>query len=222
MSDSWPTVNALVTVQVLEDGTGERASRIEDADGCTLTVAAPERPGALVAGLPEGEVMVRWTGIRGVHELPAQVVEERRGVPRLWVLRPSGEVRVAQRRRFARAQVSVDVSLVARDAAPAPVLTARSVDLSEGGVRCRLTTAPPPPGSRVTAHLTLDGTVVRLAGRVLKGLVVELPGQPGSPAARREHEVVVEFDEDERAADVVRKFVFRQQLLARRTAERSW
>jgi hypothetical protein len=128
------SVNALVAVRLAEHDT-EYSSRIEDIDGDTLIVAAP--PGANAALLASGErdVELSWVTPRGRHEQLCALLEHiNNGGLKQWRLRPTGTAKLIQRRRYVRVPAALAVLLVM----PGEVLTATTVDVSEGGFRVRM------------------------------------------------------------------------------------
>lgn len=200
-----PDVNTLVRVAMGEEST-LLPSRIEEVDGDEIVVAAPAYVGDLEDPAIGDVISVYWTQSRGVCSLPAQFVGVERNHIKLWRLRPAGALEIVQRRRYTRVEAAGAVSLV--DNGVDVVRVGWMVDLGEGGVRCRLA-----PGAFIAEHpvecrLSLDGELVFVPGTVLRSE----PGTTGS------EEVIVTFDAENPACNKVRKFVFAQQVLARRVA----
>ncbi len=198
-----PEVNTLVRVAVGEEST-LLPSRIEEVSDGEITVAAPAYVGDLEDPAVGDIISVYWTHSRGVCSLPAEFVSAERSHIKLWRLRPAGALEVVQRRRYTRVQAAGAVSLV--DSGVDVVRVGWMIDLGEGGIRCRLA-----PGSFAAEHpvecrLSLDGELVVVPGTVLRS----------EPSADGSEEVIVTFDVENAACNKVRKFVFSQQLLARR------
>lgn len=210
------------------------ASRVEDVRPATpgrpvqFLVAAPtylgdllddpgDVPGPAGAEPVDGEVWVMsWVSDRARWELPVcrSSGEPGRG-PRSWWLTPAGPVRRRQRRRFFRAPCGAAVELD-QLSEPFRTLTGRTVDLSEGGVRCLL---PLPdgdvaPGTRVLVRLSLAGV-----DGVLGAVVLRSRRPPRTSRVAGVHrEVAIAFDDPERHGDAVRRIVVRSQLRSRRLA----
>jgi hypothetical protein len=214
-----PPLNSLVRV-VLAD-TEERPSRVEAADGGLLTVAAPWHPAAL-APAPGEALAVRWASVRGIHEIAAILVAvERENALALWRVQTEGEVRILQRRRFVRVDAIAPVTVVPMNAdadctnQPQPVL-GTIVNLSEGGARCRvegltaLAAAGLAEDGEVEVRISLGAVVIRVVGIVVR-VIPDAPWTPKDAA-----EVVVSFEAPDHAADLIRRFVLTQQVLARR------
>ena len=205
-----PPTNALLLLDigrpdsVLAEGAPSRVEGVEEGD---LLVAAPGFQGdldAVVAGLP---VRVRWTGPRGMHSLDTSLVSVVRGPVTRWRIQAQGPVQVVQRRNYVRAPLSTPVSLVPVDATIAPVTSGWLIDISEGGLRIGVDGPELPDGTAFEAWLELDGMPVTVLGNVLR---TEL--RDGPP---KRQEIVVLIDAG-RHADLIRRVVLRQQLLARR------
>ena len=221
-----PHVNSLVRVAVDPEDLQGYPSRVEAVAtaalaavsaelgtvgvvGSRLAVAAPSFAGDLLTadeGLP---VLVRWTVKNGVASVQAELERVEHGEVTTWVVRVTSAVEHLQRRRFARARATTPLHLVPLRDAPSPVLPGWVSDLSEGGLRGRVT-GKVTPGERVTAHVQLDELHLRTIGEVLD---IRASGRHG------ELEVVVRFEEPVREEDLIRRWVLRQQVLARRTME---
>src|SRR2546421_1253459 len=115
MSHPLPSLNTLVRVVVA--GVAELPTRVEEHTDGVLGVAAP----GLVAGMdppgPGDPIELRWTSIRGLCALPAQVRSINRGCPPVWLIEPAGPVRIIQRRRFVRADSGAPLTIVPMTAA---------------------------------------------------------------------------------------------------------
>jgi hypothetical protein len=192
-----PEVNQLVDVW----GGWHRwlPSRVEDdADG-VLVVSAPTLPGG-VRPDPGDRVSLRWLSRRGIGEVNGELVRRSWRPIESWWVRPIGVPMVTQRRRYARATVTIPVS-VELDLEPEhePV-HGTTVDIGEGGVHC---IARGLDGIVIGEglHLTLDIDGKRLVagGQVLRT----------NPLQNGFRSFVVRFDAlDRRDADHIRRFVF--------------
>ncbi len=204
----WLNTPVLVSVPGVEH---ELRSRVEDVRG-ELVVIAAVRPGRR-GRAGEGEILsLAWAmPPRGLVTTSCVLEQVEETTPPLWVLRPFGEMRRLQRRRFTRADVSSKVALsglVPMASPPAEwVATGTLGDLGEGGARILLDT-----GQRVPA--VLDCLVVDL---LVDGEVLVTPATVvGREAlAHGRHQVRVEFHLTERESGRVRRAVMQRQLEAR-------
>jgi hypothetical protein len=192
---------------LLVDATsGVRLSTLVDDDvapDCLLVQPPLGTGGVQVAPLPAGSpLLLCWSTASGRHELDAVLVEVRRDRVPLWRLAAHGETRTTQLRRYARAADSLQGELTrGRDTWPAVVS-----DLSEGGARALVPDASGlAVGDTVLLYLTLDGQRLQLPGRLL----------PFVPAQVGRTELRLEFEGIGRAADLLRRRVFEQQVRAR-------
>jgi hypothetical protein len=215
-----PALNSLVRVVLADEE--ERPSRVESHDGGLLTVAAPWHAATLApqAGEP---LSIRWPSVRGICEVGATLVAvDRENAVPLWRVQPEGEVRILQRRRFVRADASAPVTV-----APIPENTetgriepvmATLSNLSEGGARCRVEgiTALEKAGlvedGAIEMRLSLGAAIVHVVGVVIR----ITPDVPWTPKDRAE--IVAAFEAPDQAADLIRRYVLNQQVLARRAA----
>jgi PilZ domain len=223
-----PTINLLVRLTRLTAGSpavSELASRVEDVRPGSLgrrarfLVAAPGYPGDLLDPLPGERWLLSWVTERARWELPVHRAEAPpeagRTGPRAWWLTPAGPVERRQRRRFYRAPCGVPVELDLLSE-PFRTLSGRTLDVSEGGLRCLV---PLPEGDvpehvRVLVRVGLDGIEGALGGVVLRS---RRPARTGRVAGGH-RELAVAFDEPERSGDAVRQVVARLQHRARRLA----
>jgi hypothetical protein len=204
--DPLPAVNELIEVSIL--GGESHRSRVEDVDGDTVTVAAPLN--LKVEDLPGiGDlVTIRWSaGARGRYAAPARIVEfVRGGVPR-WITRPTGTVVVEQSRQFVRGGGGEPVVLLRQGQDDTSPVQGHVADLSEGGLRARFTDLEGAVGDTVVVTLTLDGETIDATGQIHR--TTRDHGEPGV-------QVVVVLDLPERQAQLVRRYVMKHQLAARR------
>ncbi|HEY0357858.1 MAG TPA: PilZ domain-containing protein [Mycobacteriales bacterium] len=215
-----PPVNSLVRVVLADDE--ERPSRVESDDDGLLTVAAPWHAATIApeAGEP---LAIRWATVRGVCEVAASLVavEWEQKVP-LWRVQVTGEIRIVQRRRFVRADASAPVTVAPvptdPDAERIEPVMATLTNLSEGGARCRVDniTALEKAGlvqdGGIELRLSLGAAIVHVVGEVVR-ITPDVPWSPKDCA-----EIVAAFEAPDQAADLIRRFVLHQQVLARRAA----
>lgn len=217
MTEPMPEVNAPVSVTV--DG-ADFDSRIALIDEKVVVVAAPLHESAEPPELGT-LVMVGWgAGARGRYIMDTRLRSTARveGVPiRCWTLSIEAEPELHQRRRFVRAGGGEPVRVRARERDA--VLSGSAIDVSEGGVRVRfrITDATPgddrwprlADGEAVTAVIQLDDDMLDADGNVLRTI---------EDAESKTVDMIVTLDLSERQAELVRRYVMRQQILARRAA----
>jgi hypothetical protein len=203
---SIPDLNQLVDLRLV-DGR-EYPSRIEDLSATVWSLAAPFG-GGLEPPANGSALEVHWTGVRGQYVAPVRLLGIRRAVVTLWTVELTGPVQVRQRRRFVRAGGGEPVSVRPAEPDDAKAVAGRIVDISEGSVRCWLSSAELATGEDVFVQVSLDDERLTVPGTVLKAL--ERDGGKGL-------DVVVVFTLDETLAGLVRRYVMRAQLQARRTA----
>jgi hypothetical protein len=183
------------------------ASRVEGHHEGDVLIAAPTFAGDLHSVSEGLTVVLRWVGARGEYSLSTELIEVRRAQLTTWRVRPVGQVRVLQRRDFARAPLSTPIALVPVVAEMVLVATGLLVDLGEGGLRARVSGRPLVIGTDVMAQLELEGVPVTFAGNVLRAGEFDRPSET--------HEVVVLIVAGAHG-ERIRRVVLRQQTLARR------
>lgn len=197
-----PAVNTLVEVSIL--GGDSYRSRVEDAGPGLITVAAPLNLPAQDRPEAGTQVTIRWTaGARGRYAAPARLVELIRGAVPRWVTRPSGPVAVEQSRQYVRGGGGEPVVLLRHNPDDPSPVTGYVVDLGEGGLRARFTGTEITVGERVVVTLILDGDTIDAPGRAYRAAA-----GPGA-------QVVIVFDLGERQAQVIRRYVIRDQMRSR-------
>lgn len=203
-----PEVNALVELAIL--GGEAYPSRVDDRRGDLLTVVAPLN--LLVSDVPEigRQLTVRWSaGRRGRYAAPAKLVETRHEQVSTWDVEITGPAEIEQNRRYVRGGGGELVRLRLALTPDDPPLDGRVVDVSERSVRSRLRNPPFRTGDPVEVRMELDDEVIEVEGSVLR--VIE---QPEPHVA----DVVVLYEPEEAQATVIRRYVLRQQMLARARA----
>lgn len=205
MTDEIPDINDLIDIR-FPDGR-EFASRVEDVTDTTLSVAAPFGGGVEPPEIGS-TVDLCWTGPRGQYRAPVRLLSIERSNVRSWTVELAGPVELAQRRRYVRATAAGEPVTIRVNESDVTV-TGRAVDLSEGGLRCWVTEGEVAAGAQITVTIGLDDNQLAVNGEVLR--VMERRTGKGL-------DIVIVFDLAEAAADIVRRYVMRAQLLARRLA----
>lgn len=199
-----PAVGSLVEI-VLADGRVQPVRAVETA-GFRVTVAATALAGGVVPPSLGDRLTLRWASRRGRCAAPCVV----RGVhPELfatWTVEARGSVEIEQRRRFARAPGQGPVHLGPDEPDVGLVLVGDLVDISEGGVRCRVGAGGVDPEQPVFLRLLLDDRLVTLRGAVVR--LIE-----HGPAGGLD--VAVSFQADPAQAQVIRRYVLARQLAER-------
>ncbi len=205
MSIQLPEVNTLVRVQISDDLI--LPSRVESVEGRELVLAGPRYVGNVQPPELGDDMAVLWTGERGICGLPAKFVAVERRHMTMWRVLVVGTVEIVQRRRYVRAPVEAPVTLSAPEVQS--VRIGHMLDLGEGGLRVRMTRNGARPSEDVIVRLALDDTVVDVPGTILRV----------DPLGGGFEEAVVQFEEDHRQANAIRRFVFHEQARMRRTRE---
>jgi c-di-GMP-binding flagellar brake protein YcgR len=215
MTQLLPEVNDLVRVDV---GAGDNTravgvpTRIESVDGFDLTISTPRYRGDIDPPLPGTQVSVHWAAPRGLHVVATELVDIEHAHVGLWHLSVLTNVTVFQRRRFVRAAVPAQVTLVPQVAGLTPVVTGSLSDLSEGSLRARVDDAGAlAVGGRVNVQLVIGGTSVAATGTTLC---------LRSAGTARQLDVVVVFDDEPAQAEVIRRAVIQQQRIDRGRTDR--
>ena len=200
-----PEVNTLIELAII--GGEAYSSRVEDRHGERITVAAPLD--LLVADVPEigREVTLKWPlGGRGRCSTTGQIVDVHHGLVATWEVKVTGQFRIEQNRRYVRGGGGEPIRLRRALDAEDPTVQGRVIDLSERSVRCRVSDLTIKAGDPVATWIGLDDEVIEVGGSVLR--VVDKPDE-------KAHGIVVVFEPGEAQATAIRRYVMRQQLLAR-------
>jgi c-di-GMP-binding flagellar brake protein YcgR len=214
MTEPMPEISSPVNLTV---GEAQHDSRIEMIDGKTVVVTAPLHE---TVEIPEiaSTVKLGWSaGARGRYVVDAKLVSTSRveGVPtRCWTLTIESEPLLHQRRRFVRAGGGepVRVRATGRDV----MISGSASDVSEGGVRFRILGVKPgdewtrlDDGEAVAAVVQLGDDMLDADGAVLRTIEDHIT---------KTVDMIVTLELSERQAETVRRYVMRQQILARRAA----
>jgi len=203
---SLPSINALVDV-VLMDGEAYQ-SRVEDVNGTRLTVAAPF--GVNAADMPRLGTSMELAWVAGDRRLAADVrlctlsVEQ----PPRWSLEAIGSIRLQTRRNYVRGGGGEVVEVTLDGMAYA----GRVIDLSEGGVRCRMLEDKFDRDDRVGLRIALESETLPLTGTVL--------------FVRRDFEnatfdVIITYETTELIGRSIRGYVLRREMEERRRKRES-
>jgi PilZ domain len=203
-----PSVNDLVHVVV--DDVRVYPSRMLDTDGGRLTVAAPMGAGDLDLPPVGADLELGWVDERSRYVVPVRLIGLTRDLPPRWQVEVVGEPQQKNRRLFVRGGGGEAVTIAAAGVLdPSKEITGQVVDLSEGGVRCRVSTCRYAPGDSARVSITLKDRVIDATGHVLS--VRSLGRDLGI-------DIVVTYELGESAAQALRRYVFARQLAERRRA----
>lgn len=201
MSDtSLPTINSLIDV-VVHDGEAFH-SRVEDVTGKRLTVGAPF--GIHADEIPKigGPLEVAW--LAGDRRLMVEAKLTRlTREPAHWELEAISAPRLETRRHFVRGGGGERVVLARGDDSYA----GWAIDVSEGGVRCRMPVDTLRRDERVEVRLTLDTELLTLLGLVK----FVRPHEETSG-----YDVVVIYQTSEAVGRLIRGYIMRREMEQRR------
>ncbi|MEV6299431.1 hypothetical protein AB0M02_08505 [Actinoplanes sp. NPDC051861] len=182
---------------------GVRVVRVTDA-AVTLSLALDDVP-------PQGStVILRWpAGIRGLYAVRAAMLsaDENRVDFRLLE-----EPAVEQRRNFVRGGGGEDVLLVRPGRRES---IGRVHDISERSVRAHFTDVDLRPGQEMRLRVQLGGEVVEFPAIAMRVSAVRQQVPFRGPLSV---EMVAIFEQDERQAKIIRRYVLRQQVARAREA----
>lgn len=202
-----PEVNSLLYVTVSDDS--NYRSRVEDCDGALITVAAPMGKGDHEIPPDGAELAVFWTGIRARFVLPVRMLGQTKDCPPRWHLLALGEPVRKTRRNFVRGGGGGSAEIVPISGGNLGVQSAlvrgKVIDISEGGVRCRVPGVELVPGDPVMVRVQLGEQSLQIAGQI----VSTRPEQPGV-------DVVVTYRPPEQDAQAIRRYVFQWEIAERR------
>lgn len=194
-----PPINSLLEVTV--PPASAYRSRVEDRDGDLLAIATPIGAGDVI--IPDdGQVLeLAWIAARGRYVVPARLLgRSRERLPR-WQVLALGQPALRSRRRYVRGGGGEPITIQTLERDPAGSWSGRVVDVSEGGVRCRVPDTDLAVDEPVMIHIELPAITVELAGTVL---ALREPGEPGGTGV----DVVVVYQAPEATAHHIRRHVF--------------
>ncbi|MFN8074015.1 MAG: PilZ domain-containing protein [Kineosporiaceae bacterium] len=207
-----------------------------------VVVSAPRYAGDVEGPRQGVSCALVWATQRGVVELPTRYRDTQtldQGL-RVWLLEVDGPAVRVQRRAFVRVPLSVPVTVRtsrldaavpppaaaasadapgasgAREgdpAAPPELLDGRTLDLSEGGLRCVLPAPALPPDLPVDVAFAVNGDQFRLKAAIVRAV----PGRAGARGPSGTFETAIRFVEPGSRGDDLRRLVFAEQLRLRRS-----
>ncbi|MER7002111.1 PilZ domain-containing protein [Dactylosporangium sp. NPDC000555] len=200
-SPSLPAINALVDV-VLMDGEAYQ-SRVEDASGKRLTVAAPF--GVASADVPKvgASMELAWVAGDRRQAVDVRLAALSREQPPRWSLEAVGSIRLQTRRNYVRGGGGEWVEVIHGGT----TYTGRVIDLSEGGVRCRMTEDRFDRDDRVNLRVSLGQETITLSGTVLF-----VRRDPGNAT----YDVIITYETSELVGRAIRGYVLRREMEERR------
>lgn len=211
-----PTINRPITLTSISGQ--EFASRVEDVGDDWLTVA---RPLDLPAGLPienGSDLTASWKAPGGLCVMPCRLVSTRReGTIRLWDVNVAGRIWLEQRRAYVRTTATGAVAMRwSTDDESEREISGALEDLSEAALRfqCRDRDldARALVGKPVEMTLRMRDDEFDLAAEVLR-VARSVPSE--SDRGPAPWQIVLVYTNPGRAADDLRRIVFREQLRER-------
>jgi hypothetical protein len=198
---SLPAINGLIDL-ILLDGEVFH-SRVEDLDGIRFTVGAPY--GIHAADVPPvGTAMeIAWVDGDRRHGVDVRLRAFTKEQPPRWELQVVGSVHLQTRRNYVRGGGGESAKIVRA----AESLEAKVIDLSEGGVRLRITEDLFERDDRLELVLSLGHDRVPLNGRVR--FVRQLPDAEG-------FDLIITYEVPEGVSRLIRGYVLRRDMEARR------
>jgi hypothetical protein len=143
------------------------SSRVEVVDAASIAVTPLIGKSAEQVVVRGGEaVEVLWNGMDTQRVVPAEVTDVDEGPDVRWRMRITGPAQPRQRRAAVRSRIAVAVEAECAGT----MLTGRTVDLSEGGIRAEFEglSAPPEAGAELTLTLHLEDADLRTPARVVR------------------------------------------------------
>ena len=185
-------------------------SRLEVVEGGTFSVAAPLETAGPAALAPGHEFDVFWVPPRTRIVLPSRLVEITDSAPFQWRLEPVGAPQVSNRREFVRGGGGAAVHLTAAEEDRASEAEGRLVDISEGGLRCRINRPlPVRVGDEMRAVVWLGTGEVELTGQVH----TVRPDDDGAG-----QQLILTFRAAEVVAQMIRQYIIAWEIGERRRA----
>jgi hypothetical protein len=204
----WPALNTLVWLR-LPCCDAEHPTRVEDFDGDNCVIAEPSAPHTdpVDPARVTNGFFLGWVNGRGALEAPVDLVAVNHEPVPTWTVKAVGPEIETQRRRFVRLHIDLIVKLyILEGGAPTH---AQLLDISEGGLRCRVDRWFIDPGEKCfPVEVTLDEQDYYLQGQIMWR----------SSADETSHrEFGIQFKDLEPAtADKIRSQIFAAQLAERR------
>lgn len=201
-----PPINGLLHIEV--SGNLTFRSRVEDIDGTVFSLAAPIGAGDLELPEPGADLGLVWLEPGKRWSMPVRLLAVSRGIPSVWKVEPTGPADLSSRRNFVRGGGG-GAAVVRRTTPPITEDVGTIVDVSEGGVRCRMPTGDFVQQDSVRVQLAIGDRILEVPGAVLSV-------RPN----REEHclDVVVTYELKEAEASIIRRHIFAWELEQRRRA----
>jgi c-di-GMP-binding flagellar brake protein YcgR len=143
------------------------SSRVEAVDAAFIAVSPLTGKAAEQVVVRGGDaVEILWNGMDTQRVVPAEVTDVEESPVVRWRMRITGPAQPRQRREAVRGRIAVAVEAVCGEI----VLTGRTVDLSEGGLRAEFegTSAPPEADAELMLTLHLEDAVLRTPATVVR------------------------------------------------------
>jgi hypothetical protein len=207
MDADWPSLNSRAWMRLRCCG-AEHPTRVEGftEKGCIL--AAPSLPHRLDVDPAEAAdgFFIGWVQVHRALEVPVKLVEHANDPLPVWTVEATGEVQETQRRNYVRLVMDIDIEM---ELIPGGAPTrARTVDLSEGGLKCLVDEWAPDPRERLfNVTVSVDGKKFVIPAQV--AWWGNLDGNLRGVGVRFEHN-------DQAVADSIRSYIFAKQLEQRR------
>lgn len=207
MDADWPSLNSRAWMRLRCCG-AEHPTRVEGftEKGCIL--AAPSLPHHhdVEPEVATDGFFLGWVQIHRALEVPVSLREHVTQPLPMWTVEAAGEVAETQRRNYVRLMMDLDIELELI-AGGAPT-RARTIDLSEGGLKCIVDQWAPDPRERLfNVTLIVDG----------KRYVIPAQAAWWGNLDNNQRGVGVRFEHDDpKVADAIRSYIFAKQLEQRR------
>jgi c-di-GMP-binding flagellar brake protein YcgR len=143
------------------------SSRVEAVGAAFIAVSPLTGKAAEQVVVRGGDaVEVVWNGVDTQRVVPAEVTDVEESPVVRWRMRITGPAQPRQRRAAVRGRIAVAVEVVCGEI----VLTGRTIDLSEGGLRAEFegTSAPPEADAELVLTLHLEDAVLRTPARLVR------------------------------------------------------
>jgi hypothetical protein len=200
-----PPINTLVDLVLLDGVT--YPSRVEGIDGKVYTVGAPLD---YAAHAPKSgtALEVEWVADERRQAVDMRLKTVTGGQPPLWNLEVASSVRTQSRRNFVRGGGGENADISRGE----QKVTGRVIDLSEAGVRLRVTHDFFEHGENVDVLLKLDGE--RLS---VRGSVLFVRRQPETAS----FDLIITYETPETVSRTIRGYVLKREMEARRRLRES-
>jgi c-di-GMP-binding flagellar brake protein YcgR len=207
MTADWPSLNSRAWMRLPCCG-AEHPTRVEGFTETGCILAAPSLPHTqdVDPEIATDGFFVGWVSVHHALEVPVSFVEHTAVPVPTWTVEAAGDVQETQRRNYVRLVLDLDIEM---DLIPGGAPTrARTVDLSEGGVKCLVDEwAPDPRERQFNVRVTIDNKTYVIPGQV--AWWGNLDNKLRGVGVRFHHN-------DQHVADTIRSYIFAKQLEQRR------